>query len=213
VEPEFLDPGPQQQYAPAPAGPTGPPGPPAPLPRREAVGLLIMLVAAALLPLLAALESVYAVTEDTAVAHAEFSVDAWGNYDFAAGAQPVAHAPRFGLVLALAGAAFAILALVAAVDLLASRTAALAGRATGIAGASAALSGLVVGTVAAMALTIQSAFDGYRQGYDGLLSLRMRVGASVWLGLAGVLAGTLAALAALRLRRTYVTVAGAGSGY
>jgi hypothetical protein len=203
VEPEFLDPGPDQPFAPASPAARLPaePAPAAAPPVREAVGLLIMLAAAALLTLLASIESVYSVTEDTAVAHAEFAVDAWGNYDFAAGAQPVAHAPRFGLVLAVAGAAFAVLALVTAVDVLASRVAALAARAGGLAGAAGALVGVVLGTVAAMALTIQSAFDGYREGYPGLLTLRLRIGGSVWLALAAVLAGTLAALAALRVRR------------
>ncbi|HVU92002.1 MAG TPA: hypothetical protein VHC23_07195, partial [Jatrophihabitans sp.] len=113
--PEFVDPGPEQPpYGPAgwpPPGPVArPPSepPPGPAGRREVTGLLIMLVAAALLPLVAATQSVYTVTEFGAVARAEFSVDAWGNFSPEAASYPVAHAPRFGILLLAATADFAL---------------------------------------------------------------------------------------------------------
>jgi hypothetical protein len=201
--PEFVDPGPDQPaYA--------PPGRPAPVAgRREAGGLLVMLVAATLLPLVAATQSMYSVTEVGLAARAEFSVDAWGNFAPEAASYPVAHAPRFGILLVAAAAGFALLGLVAA-GLLRGRSPRPGTAAAGVAGAAAGLVGLLLGTVGAMTLEIQSAFDTYRIGFAGPVEVRLRVGGAVWLTLAAILAGGLAVAAALRVRRT---VSAPASGY
>jgi hypothetical protein len=205
--PEFVDPGPEQPpYGPAAWPPPGPvPEPPSgPAGRREVTGLLIMLVAAALLPLVAATQSVYTVTEFGAVARAEFSVDAWGNFSPEAASYPVAHAPRFGILLLAATAGFVLLAVVAA-GLLRERSARPATAAAGVAGAAAGLVGLLIGTVGAMTLEIQSAFDTYRVGFEGPVQVRLRIGGAVWLTAAAMVAGVLAVAAAVRVRRS-VTV-------
>jgi len=233
VEPEFLDPGPDQpapasgyatpsyptpRYAapddPAPAGhrpaPPGFPGPPPARPaRRETAGLLAMLAAAAALPLVAAQEALYSVVEDNVVARESFTVSAWGDYAVAIGPPLAGHGPRFGLVLTLGGAAFALLALLAARLLRGGPVDQGARVSLGIAAAATGLVGLLVGVTAAMTLQIQSAFAGYREA-SGVLEVRLRVGVAVWLSLAAVLAGGLAVTAALRVRRAFRDAA---SGY
>jgi len=236
VEPEFLDPGPDQ---PAPAGypapgypPAGypapgqvappgfdapgvpfPPGFPGPSPahpaRREIVGLLLMLAAAAALPVIAARQVLYSVVEDNVVAREAFTVGAWGDYDVSVGPQLAGHGPAFGIVLTLGGAAFALLALIAT-RLLRGNPGEQGPRTSlGIAAAATGLVGLLVGVTAAMTLQIQSAFAGY-QAASGVLEVRLRVGPAIWLALVGVVAGALAVLAALRVRRAFQE---AGSGY
>ena len=221
MEPEFLDPGPDQP-APGflPAGYVGVGAPhPAddpPIPRarsrpgrRETVGLLLMLAAAAALPAVAARQAMYSVVEDNVVARQAFTVGAWGDYDVSLGPPLAGHGPRFGIVLTLAGAAFALLALLA-LRLLRNGAAELGPRMSlGIAAAATGLVGLLVGVTAAMTLQIQSTFAGY-QGASGVLEVRLRVGVAVWLSLAGVLAGGLAVAAALRVRRAFRED---GSGY
>jgi hypothetical protein len=214
VEPEFLDPGPNQPAgylppasdgphgpqgafgAPRPARPVGRPG------RRESLGLVAMLLAAAILPAVAAGQTLYAVVEQNVVAREAFAVSAWGDYDVTNGADLAGHGPRFGAVLALAGAAFGLLALLA-LGLLRDPGAGRARRtALGIAAAATGLVGLLVGVTAAMTLQIQSAFAGYQEA-AGVIEVRLRVGGAVWLSLAAVLAGGLAVTAALRVRSAF----------
>jgi len=237
MEPEFLDPGPDQpapgypppgyppaghpNYAgpPAPAGqpstgqrplPPGFPGPRSPQPaRRETFGLLVMLLAAAALPVVAGRQALYTVVEDNVVAHESFTLSAWGDYDVALGPPLAGHGPRFGIVLMLGGVAFALLALLA-LRLLRGGSVEQGGRVSlGIAAAATGLVGLLVGITAAMTLQIQSAFAGYQEA-SGVLEVRLRVGVAVWLCLASVLAGGLAVTAALRVRRAFRE---ASSGY
>jgi len=228
VEPEFLDPGPDQPAPasgyptpsypasddPAPAGyrpaPPGFPGPPPVRPaRRETVGLLLMLAAAAALPLVAAQQALYSVVEDNVVARESFTVGAWGDYAVAIGPPLAGHGPRFGIVLTLGGAAFALLALLAARLLRRGPIDQAARVSLGIAAAATGLVGLLVGVTAAMTLQIQSAFAGYQEA-SGVLEVRLQVGVAVWLSLAAVLAGGLAVTAALRVRRAFREAA---SGY
>src|SRR3954468_11456133 len=143
---EFVDPGPDQ-----PAG--FEPGPDAPgrpvAPRRETLGLLLMLAAAALLPFLASFQTFYTVREDGAAGRYEFAVDAWGRYGDVAGARLPVHAPRVGMLVVICGGCFALLALTAAPQRLAGRAVAPARTATGLAGAAAGVVGLLTGVTAA----------------------------------------------------------------
>ena len=226
MEPEFLDPGPDQPeptpYGAAPSttppfgsGPpaaTAPPWappwapPPAPRGRREVIGLVIMLCAAALLPLVASAQSLFAVRERTIAGFDDYALDAWGQFSGVAGPQLYAHGPRFGVALIATGVGFAVLLLGAGVVLLGGRSTR-PQRVSGLlAGAATGLVGLLVGTVLAMALEIQSAFDTLRStaatGATPVLEVRLRVGGAVFIAIAGVLAGGLAVSAALRVRRT-----------
>src|SRR3954451_3319840 len=207
---EFVDPGPDQPagFDPRPDAPRRPVAA-----RRETLGLLIMLAAAALLPLLAAFQTFYAVREEGAAGRYEFAVDAWGRYGDVAGARLPVHAPRFGMLLVVCGGCFAVLALIAATQLLAGRAVAPARTATGLAGAAAGVVGLLTGVTAAMTLEITSVFDSLRAGggspFGGLYEVRMRIGGAVWMSLAGILAGVLAIAAALRVRRAAAAPPGA----
>ena len=217
MEPEFLDPGPDQPapaYPPRPGPPwlpaPGAPGGPAPGRRpaspghREVIGLLVMLLAAAALPLAAAGQTVYSVVEQAVGARESFAVSAWGDYHVTTGEALAGHAPRFGILLVLTAAAFALLGLLAAVQLLPGRRARppAARTALGIAAAATGLVGLQVGITAAMTLQVQSAFAGFQEA-SGVLEVRLRVGPALWLALVGVIAGALAVLAALRVRRAF----------
>jgi hypothetical protein len=202
---EFVDPGPDQPY-PAPAAPHAPRR--SVSPRRETLGLVVMLVAAALLPLLASFQTFYTVREEGAAGRYEYSVDAWGRYgELAAGARPAVHAPRFGALLLICAGCFAVLALIAASRLLGGRATEPARTATGLAGAAAGVLGLLTGVTAAMTLEIGSVFDSLRAGSGspfGIYQVRMRIGGAVWISVAGILAGGLGIAAALRVRRASV---------
>src|SRR3954468_13563548 len=143
---EFVDPGPDQ-----PAG--FEPGPDAPgrpvAPRRETLGLLLMLAAAALLPFLASFQTFYTVREDGAAGRYEFAVDAWGRYGDVTGARLPAHAPRFGILLVICGAGFAVLVVITAAQLLAGRASEPSRTATGLAAGAGAVVGLLTGGTAA----------------------------------------------------------------
>jgi len=168
-----------------------------------------MLLAAAALPVVAARQALYSVVEDNVVARESFTLGAWGDYDVDLGPPLAGHGPRFGIVLMLGGATFALLALLAA-RLLRDGPLEQGSRISlGIAAAATGLVGLLVGITAAMTLQIQSAFAGYQEA-SGVLEVRLRVGVAVWLSLASVLAGGLAVTAALRVRRAFRE---ASSGY
>jgi len=232
VEPEFLDPGPDQPRGYPPPGypvpeypapgypapgyppPARPPepGPPRPAPgtgRREAIGLLVMLLAAAGVPLVASVGTLYSVTLHSLAVDVSFRVDAWGSARPADPSGSLGHPPRFGVLLTAVAAGFALLALIAAVQLLGARAAHPARVAAGLAGAAGGLVGLLVGVTAAMSLQVQSTFDGLQNTF-GTVEVRLRVGDAVWLALAGVLAGGLSVTAALRVRRAFQS---SGSGY
>jgi len=168
-----------------------------------------MLVAATILPVVAARQTLYTVVEQNVVSRESFAVSAWGDYEVAAGEQLAGHAPRFGILLTLGGAAFGLLALMTARLLLGARTERGDRTSLGIAAAATGLVGLQVGVTAAMTLQIQSSFAGYEEA-AGVLEVRLQVGGAVWLSLAAVLAGGLAVMAALRVRRAF---RGATSGY
>src|SRR3954451_15078467 len=199
---EFVDPGPDQPagFDPRPDAPRRPVAA-----RRETLGLLIMLAAAALLPLLAAFQTFYTVREEGAAGRYEFAVDAWGRYGDVTGARLPAHAPRFGILLVICGACFAVLAAIAAAQLVAGRASEPSRSATALAAAAGAVVGLLTGVTAAMTLEISSVFDSLRAGsggpFGGLYEVRMRIGGAVSVSLAGILAGGLAVTAGLRVRR------------
>lgn len=237
MDPEFLDPGPDQPppgYGPRPGTPGGRPipallapgapgapgvpgpgafgalgaaGPPAG--RREVLGLLVMLVAATGLPFVASFATLYSVLLRTDGAELSWSVDAWGHPNLTPEPYIAGQAPRFAVLLVVAAAGFALLVLIAAAQLLGGRAASPARVAGGIAGAATGLVGLLTGVTATMTLEIQSTFDGFRSAPGGF-EVRMRVGDSVWLSLAGILAGGLSVTAALRVRRAFRA---APSGY
>jgi hypothetical protein len=221
VDIEFLDPGPDQPDGDA-DGPAQGDSVSRP-PVRETVGLLIMLCAAALLPVVASFQSLYAVREQGPATEVDFTVDAWGRYGFASGPfAAAAHAPRFGILLAVSGAGFAVLALLTALRLLGARTRAhttshTTSRASSmLVGAAVGLVGLLVGVTAAMTLEIESVFSTLRDSsggvFGGPLEVSLRIGAASWLSLAAVLAGALAVAAALRVRSAEAAAASAENG-
>ncbi len=224
MEIEFLDPGPNQPDGPAP-GARGPTAARRPRPDRETVGLLVMLTAAAALPVVAAFQLVFTVQQqDAGGSGFTYGADAWGRIRLGDGSAlaTAQHEPRFGILLAVCGAAFGVLALTVAAQLL-LRTA-LGRRPLGatVAGAAGVLAGLLVGITASMALEVESVFDRLRaEPADpfgaGPAGIRLEVGPAVWLGLAAVLAGGLSVAAALRVHRVdrlpHTGITSAAAGY
>jgi hypothetical protein len=223
VEIEFLDPGPNQPDGPGEPALVAPIPPQRRVPRldRETIGLLVMLTAAAVLPVVASFQLVFLV-------HADFSggftygADGWGRFRLGDGSGVVAgpHEPRFGVLLAVCGAAFAALALIVAAQALLRVAPDRRASGAAVAGAAGVLVGLLVGVTASMALEVQAVVDRLRsspaESFDGVSGFRLQVGAAVWLSLAGVLAGGLAVAAALRRHRSgrlphsAITIADAG---
>jgi hypothetical protein len=206
---EFLDPGPNQPYEPLPPAaavaeerrPVGP----------EAVGLLIMLVAAALLPVVAAFQSVYTVSASTDTLDFGYAVDGWGRYTSRdLGAFPAGlHEPRFGVLLCVAAMGFAVLALVVVTRIVLPHPSAPRLSGSLVAGIAGGLTGALAGVTAAMTLQIETAFDRLRSTNGPIVTDRtvhLGVGGAVWLALAAVLAGGLSVAAALRLRRLQMPI-------
>jgi hypothetical protein len=200
---EFLDPGPNQPYEPAVPAPGAAeehrPGP-------EAVGLLIMLVAAALLPVVAAFQDVYTVRAVADELRFRYAVDGWGRYSTgdAGGFPATLHEPRFGVLLCVVAAGFAVLALVVLTRLVLVRPGAARLSGSLVAGIAAALTGALAGVTAAMTLQIETVFDRLGSPAGPVVSDRtvhLGIGGAVWLDLAGVLAGGLGVAGAVRVRR------------
>jgi hypothetical protein len=214
-EPEFVDPGPNQAD-PVPAGapfcashPGPPPGdaPAVSTGRREILGLVVMLLAAAVLPLIASMQTLFAVHEQSLTTSVDFSVDAWGDLGSFAADRPYSHGIRFGLLLVGCAMGYVVLLLAGALVFLGERSGQPRRAAGLIAGAATGLLGLLLGTTLAMTLEIQSAFDSLRSSAGAaptpVVEVRLRIGGAVWFAAAGLLAGVLVVTAALRLRRVW----------
>jgi hypothetical protein len=199
---EFLDPGPNQPYEPVEPGISEQPRRATP----EAIGLLIMLSAAALLPVVAAFQAVYSVRSSADALEFRYTVDGWGRYTAGeVGVFPSGlHEPRFGILLCAVAACFAVLALLAVTRLVLPHPAGPPVSASSVAGAAAALTGVLVGITGAMTLQIETVFDRLRSTGGPIVvdrTVHLGIGGAVWLTLAAVLAGGLSVAAALRVRR------------
>jgi hypothetical protein len=207
VDIEFLDPGPDQPDGPAQAA-AAPPE--APRPRRvarEDIGLIVMLTAAVILPVVAAFQTVYTVRSGLDEVSFAYAADAWGRFSTSDGTTvgPGVHEARYGVLLTACGAGFAVLAVAVLLQALTRRPSAPRLSGPVIAGAAAAITGVLTGVSASMALQIETVVDRLRTSgadpFGGPRRIELGVGAAIWLSLAGLLAGGLAVAAALRARR------------
>jgi hypothetical protein len=175
------------------------------------LGTLGLLAAAAALPVMAAFRTIYTVRQFGSNGGGfTYWVDGWGRYRPAAAHFPAGvHEPRAGLVLVGCAAGFALLALLVAATALPEVARRVVPRlATLVLAASAGLSGLLAGTLASMALQIDSLSANLRveAGADrgfGSPHFRVTTGGCLWLGLAGLAAGVLAIGAVTQLRRVW----------
>lgn len=178
---------------------------------RTAVVAVLLLAAASALPTVAAFQGVYTVRQrggrGISVSGVSFGADGWGRYHEAAGGDILFDVPsgvheiRYGIPLVVCAAVLALLGLALAGTFLVRASSMLRRRVLTVAAPIALTAAAVLGgVVASMWLHVQSEFDTLhaqldapRRGFGINPRIETGIGACVWLALASVVAGLLAA--------------------
>jgi hypothetical protein len=175
-------------------------------PRRLEIGTLaavLLLAAAATLPVVAAFQTVYRVREP-GIRLSGLGADGWGRYQ-QRGLPSGIHETRYGIALVVCAVAFAASGIALATTTVPALSQWAAGIRRVLAAVVAVFASVLGGVLGSMALHIQAVFDTFRTQLGGFGELGERtrridttVGACLWLGLAGLVAALLA-LAAIQL--------------
>lgn len=178
--------------------------------------LVVLLAAAATLPVIASFQRVSTVRQSGAGPQLSSWVDGWGRFR-SSGTTPIPtalHDPRFGLPLTACAGAFALLALAVTATFAPPLARRLSARVHAIlAAAAVAVCGVLAGVLAAVALQVDAASDRLRAttftdgSYPPGFRVDLQVGGCLWFGSAGLVAGVLAVIAGLHLRPTSTVLA------